>query len=116
MIIPLGTEGLAADLEGLTCATLPGGVAALIVSSQRRNEFFVFERRPPWKYLGRFGVSGARDTDGIDLLQTDHLSKDWSGGVFACHTGIGDHPVLLTPWDPILKALKNQPRATAPRD
>jgi 3-phytase len=105
MIVPLGTESLAADLEGLTCATLPEGVEALIVSSQGRSEFFVFERRPPWKCLGRFAVRGARDTDGIDLWQTDHLQKDWAGGIFACHTGTGHHPVLLTPWDSILSAL-----------
>jgi myo-inositol-hexaphosphate 3-phosphohydrolase len=116
MIVPLGTQGLAADLEGLACATLPGGVPALIVSSQGRSEFFVFGRRPPWKYLGRFAVRGARDTDGIDLWQTDHLQKDWSGGIFACHTGTGDHPVLLTPWDPILGTLENHPRPRESRD
>jgi 3-phytase len=115
MIIPLGTQGLAADLEGLTCATLPGGVAALVVSSQGRSEFFVLERRPPWKYLGRFAVRGARDTDGIDLWQTDHLQKDWPGGIFACHTGAGDHPVLLMPWDSILRALGNHSRARGSR-
>jgi myo-inositol-hexaphosphate 3-phosphohydrolase len=88
---------------------MPGGVPALIVSSQGRNEFFVFERRSPWKYLGRFSVRGASDTDGIDLWQTDHLQKDWPGGVFACHTGTGDHPVLLAPWDSIVRAIGNNP-------
>src|SRR5262249_29071637 len=96
LIIPLGTHGLAADLEGVTLATLPGGVAALIISSQGRNEFYAFERRAPWNYLGSFSVGGARETDGIDLWQTEHLGKEWPGGIFACHTGIGDRPVLLT--------------------
>jgi 3-phytase len=109
MIVPLGSHGLAADLEGVTCATLPGGVPALVVSSQGLNEFFVFERQPPWKYLGRFSVRGASDTDGIDLWQTNQLQKDWPGGVFACHTGTGDHPVLLAPWDSIVRAIGMHP-------
>jgi 3-phytase len=109
LIIPLGTHGLAADLEGVTLATLPGGVEALIVSSQGRNEFFVFERRPPWNYVGSFSVRGASETDGIDLWQTEHLRKEWPGGIFACHTGIGDHPVLLTPWHSIVKAIRKDP-------
>jgi myo-inositol-hexaphosphate 3-phosphohydrolase len=97
LVAPIGTRGLAADLEGITLATWTDGRPALIVSVQGRDRFVALERNEPWHAIGEFQVEGAVGTDGIDLLQTDRLEQ-FPGGIFGCHTDAAGHPILLAAW------------------
>jgi 3-phytase len=101
-IIPVGRDGLTADLEGIALASLTDGTAAFVVSSQGSDQFFVFERTAPWKLCGTFRIQGAHATDGLDLIQADDF-PGFEKGIFGCHTADNNHPILLASWSSILK-------------
>lgn len=105
LIIALGKNGLAGDLEGLTLATLEDTSRVLIVSSQGLNEFFVFDRQSPWNCRGSFQIDGVTETDGIDLIQSNEI-PGFSGGIFGCHTSQLGHPITLASWKSILAKLE----------
>lgn len=104
LVITLGENGLTGDVEGLAIYRLPGGVGYLIVSNQGSSNFKVYQRAGAHEFLGTFAVQGAKNTDGIDLCHA-HLGPHFPQGLFACHTGEGRCPVLLTPWEAIAQAL-----------
>ncbi len=101
LIVPLGKDGLAGDLEGLTLATLEDKSRVLIVSSQGLSKFFIFDRQSPWNRRGTFQIEGVTETDGIDLYQSNEF-PDFAGGIFGCHTSQLQHPIVLTSWKDIL--------------
>jgi 3-phytase len=113
MIIPLGKNGLAGDLEGLTLAKLEGDRRVLIVSSQAQNQFFIFDRESPWSYRGKFEIEGVTQTDGIDLFQSQAIAA-YPDGIFGCHTSQSGHPITLAAWKSILSKVENS-RFDAPR-
>jgi 3-phytase len=104
LAIKLGENGLTGDVEGLTIYPLSGGRGYLLVSNQESNNFKVYERSGAHKFLGTFAIQGAEDTDGIDVCNAS-LGRDFSHGLFACHTSRGTCPVLLIPWKAIAQAV-----------
>ena len=104
LVIPLGKDGLGGDLEGMTLVKLPDGSHALVVSSQGKNEFFVFERFSPWNYRGKFSIEGVVATDGIDLIQSDQITS-FPEGIFGCHSAQAGHPIVLSSWRSIVNQM-----------
>jgi len=106
LVIALGKNGLAGDLEGLTLATLEDTSRVLIVSSQGLDKFFVFDRQSPWNCRGSFQIDGVTETDGIDLIQSNEIPH-FPGGIFGCHTSQLGHPITLASWKSILVKLEH---------
>lgn len=95
--------GLHGDVEGLAIFATGKGTGYLIVSDQGKNLFRVYRREGKHEYVGAFGVKGAADTDGIEVVAAG-LGPQFPGGLFACHTAAKSPcPVLLTPWESIAK-------------
>lgn len=77
------SEFLSADIEGLTIYSTGNGDGYLMASVQSRDEFAVFERRSPNRYLYSFKIGAGVDpitgrkidavshTDGIDIISTN---------------------------------------------
>lgn len=107
LVIKVGENGLTADVEGLAIYYLVRGQGYLIVSNQGRNNFKVYERAGGHDFVGTFAIQGATDSDGLDVCNAN-LGPHFPKGVFACHTGTGNCPVLLTPWEVIAEALPSR--------
>jgi 3-phytase len=105
LVIKLGENGLAADVEGLALYYLEGGGGYLIVSNQSKNNFKVYRREGSHEFLGTFAIEGAIDTDGLEVINAP-LGPRFPQGLFACHSDARRCPVLLTPWDSIAKTLR----------
>jgi len=86
-IATVGEHGLMQDVEGITLYYRAGGAGYLIVSSQGNDEFKVYDRRPPHRYLGAFRVDGNAAGDGCDVTSLP-LDSTFSSGAFVCHNGI----------------------------
>ncbi len=97
--------GLRGDIEGLAIYRRPGGEGYLLVSDQGPSQFRVHDLKPPHRLRGLFCVSGAEDTDGIDVTSAP-LGKPFPRGVFICHTDREDSPLLLVPWERIANRLE----------
>jgi 3-phytase len=99
--LPVKTDTLAADVEGLTIYYAANGQGYLIASSQGQNYFSVFERNGENAFVRKFNITGVGDTDGIDVLNTS-LNATFPWGIFACHNGdVEPHPVNLVKWEDI---------------
>lgn len=109
LIAKVGEHGMKGDVEGL--AILPQGPrnGYLVVSDQGQNRFKIYQREAPHTFVGDFAIEGAEDSDGIEICPVN-LGPGFPNGVFACHTGLAPHCVLLTPLSEILKQV---PKATA---
>jgi 3-phytase len=115
LFVKLGDHGIQKDLEGITIYPTTKERGYLIVSSQGRNLFYVFDRQAPHKYLGAFQVQGAQTTDGIDVVSGD-WGPQFPQGVFACHTDSNGRPLLLTSWERIAKSMTPQLLTRDPAD
>lgn len=99
LIAALGEHGFTADAEGVTIAYGEDGAGYIIVSSQGNSQYLAFDRKAPHAFVTRFGVDGARETDGIDVLNAD-LGPAFPNGIFTLHNGAAPpHPVLVCPLD-----------------
>lgn len=104
LVAALGEHGLKGDVEGLCIYRGKNRSGFLMVSDQGSNRFSVYDRRPPHGFVGHFSISGAVDSDGIDL-STANFGTAFPNGIFACHTGSVPRAVLLTPLHAIISKL-----------
>lgn len=79
-----GTNGLTADVEGITIYYAADGEGYLMVSSQGSNNFKVYERQEPHNFVTTFTVQNVVGTDGIDVANVS-LNTTFPYGVFTCH-------------------------------
>lgn len=86
-IAAVGEHGLMHDVEGIALYYRSRGAGYLIVSSQGSDEFKVYDRRPPHRYVGAFRVDGNAHCDGCDVTSLS-LDSTFSAGAFVCHNGI----------------------------
>lgn len=112
LIAKVGEHGMKGDVEGL--AIFPQGKqnGYLVVSDQGQNRFKIYQRQAPHAFVGDFAINGAEDTDGIEICPVD-LGTRFQHGLFACHTGLAPHCVLLTPLSEILNQISQQPVSTS---
>ncbi len=107
IVIRVGENGLAADVEGLALYRLPGGDGYLVASNQSQNDFKVYRRAGAHAYVGTFTLQGVLHPDGIEVVSAP-LGPSFPKGLFANHTdraaGRGS-PVMVTRWDSIAGAL-----------
>jgi 3-phytase len=82
----VGTDGVAADIEGITIYYAANGNGYIIFSSQGNSTFKVYDRKPPHNYVKTFTVTGVGSTDGVDVCNLN-LNSTFSEGIFLCHTG-----------------------------
>ncbi|HYM82217.1 MAG TPA: phytase [Candidatus Limnocylindria bacterium] len=80
-------SGLTADVEGLTLYLAAGGRGYLIASSQGSDDFKVYERKPPHRYVKNFKVAGVATTDGIDVTSAA-LGSRFPTGLLAVHNAV----------------------------
>ncbi len=86
LVHPVGTNGLTADVEGLTLLHGAGDYRYLIASSQGNSRYNVYKLDEANTFVKSFSVEGATDTDGIDVCPAN-LGEKFPGGVFALHNG-----------------------------
>lgn len=84
LIAPTGSNGLTADVEGVTLYYMANGEGYLIASSQGSDNYKVYERKAPHNFVKTFSVSGAGDTDGIDVTNMN-LGSAFPQGMFLLH-------------------------------
>lgn len=87
------SEDLRHDVEGIALYVPPDGKGLLLVSSQGSDDFCVFERDPPHRFLGRFRVALGSDrvthTDGIDATARP-VPPRFPDGIFVCQDDEND--------------------------
>jgi len=86
LVHPVGTNGLTADVEGLTLLHGAGDYRYLIASSQGNSRYNVYKLDEANTFVKSFSVEGATDTDGIDVCPAN-LGEKFPGGVFTLHNG-----------------------------
>lgn len=106
LIIPVaaGEKTLRGDVEGLAIVKGLNKTGYLLISDQGSHRYMVYQRAAPHAFVGAFGIAGAEQTDGIEVLAAD-LGAKFPGGLFACHTDIAPRAMLLTPWKSIAEKL-----------
>jgi len=99
LIARIGENGLVADVEGVTIYYAALGEGYIIASSQGNNSFKVYNRKPPHAFVKTFTVSGAQDTDGIDVTNVN-LGSAFPKGIFTLHNGAPSKcPVLVCAYE-----------------
>ena len=113
-IAAVGTNGLTADVEGVTIYYAANGQGYLIISSQGNSTFKVYERQAPHSFVGTFTVHGVMHTDGIDVINVPlPLKGNPSQGLFALHNGRkSPYPVEIVSWENIVQVLHLRPPDT----
>lgn len=109
LVITVGEHNLAADVEGLAIAR-HSGHNFLIASNQSKSAFNVYRLGGSHDFVGTFTVRGARDTDGIEIVNRN-LDNRFPGGLFVCHTdpkNTDQCPILAASWDSVYNALTLQ--------
>lgn len=106
-----GSNGLVADLEGVTIYYDTLGTGYILLSSQGSDNVKVYERKSPYTYVGTFTISGASDMDGLDV-NNHNFGVRFPKGVFAIHNGL--QRVILTNWQTVVNAnsFLRQPNTT----
>ncbi|MCA9109830.1 MAG: phytase, partial [Planctomycetaceae bacterium] len=102
LIAEVGKRGIQGDLEGLAL-TKTGNGTFLLFSDQGTSTIHVMPLDGTGLTLP-FAVSGAKETDGIDVLMAP-LGNQFPRGLFACHSDDSPCPILLTPMEHVLAAL-----------
>ncbi|MEZ6143824.1 MAG: phytase [Planctomycetaceae bacterium] len=102
LIAEVGKRGLQGDLEGMAL-TKTGNGTFLLFSDQGTSTIHVMPLDGTGLTLP-FAVSGAKETDGIDVLMAP-LGNQFPRGLFACHSDDSPCPILLTPMEHVLAAL-----------
>lgn len=99
LIARIGENGFTADVEGVTIYYAASGEGYIIASSQGNDSFKVFNRKRPHEFVKTFTVSGAQDTDGIDVTNVN-LGPAFPQGIFALHNGAPSKcPVLICAYE-----------------
>jgi 3-phytase len=93
LIAAVGSNGLTADVEGLTIFYESGEDGYLIASSQGNNTFKIFTRETPHNFVKTIQVSGVGNTDGIDVTNVN-LNSEFQYGLFLIHDGTGSPYVI----------------------
>ena len=93
LIAATGSNGLTADVEGITIFYEREGEAYLIASSQGSNNFKIYEGQPPYNFIKTIVVSGVGNTDGIDAINLN-LGSLFPEGIFLVHDGTGSPFVI----------------------
>ncbi|MCA9074661.1 MAG: phytase [Planctomycetaceae bacterium] len=102
LVIEVGKHGIKGDLEGVTLAKTPDGTY-LLFSDQGTSTVHVMPLGGGGLTL-RFAVTGAKETDGIDIAMVP-LGTEFPRGLFAVHSDDSPSPILLTPMEHVLSAL-----------
>lgn len=106
-------DHLIPEVEGLAIYHGPAGSGYLIASSQGSDDFVVYERRPPYRSLGRFrvladqGSDRVTHTDGIAVTNVA-LGPTFSQGLFVAQDGYDEdayNNFKLVSWEAIARAL-----------
>jgi 3-phytase len=84
LIAPTGSNGLTADVEGVTIYYDANGEGYLVFSSQGSDNFKVYQRKPPHNFVKTFSVNGAGGSDGIDVANLN-LGSGFPNGIFVLH-------------------------------
>src|SRR5215212_2080774 len=107
----VGSNGIAADLEGVAIYDRPDGSGYVVVSSQGNSTFKVYDRNTN-AFLGTFSVGASADgavdavtgSDGIEISSTN-LGGAYSQGLFVTHdesnSGGTTSNYKLVPWSSI---------------
>lgn len=85
-ILPVGIDGLTADVEGIAIYYAAGGAGYLVASSQGNSTFKVYDRQPPHNLITTFTIQSASSTDGIDITNVN-LGGEYLKGMFVAHNG-----------------------------
>ena len=115
---PENNKTLATDIEGITIYYLDDTRGYLLASSQGNHSYAVFDRNPPFSYLGSFSIKdtnlldGVEETDGIDVTNVA-LSVAFPNGFFVVQDGYNldenGKPQIqnfkLVPWESIATVL-----------
>lgn len=109
LVIRLGEHGLKPDLEGISLVRKPDGKGYLFLSSQGQDRIFAYERGGKHEFIGSFSIQGAKETDGLDVIDQP-LGEAFPHGAFGCHTAATKNPcVMLTRWEKIAEVLGVSP-------
>ncbi len=104
LIAKIGDNGLMDDVEGLALYKFSEKGGYLIVSSQSRHRFFIYNRDGQHEYVGSFAIQDVMETDGIEVTNVN-LGDLYPSGFFLCHTDPEPSPVIGVAWDKIAKAI-----------
>ncbi len=103
-----------ADIEGLAIYKEESGEGYLVVSSQGRNEYVLFERNEPYGYIGTFRIDegdeidGASNTDGLEV-SSNYIDERFPEGILVVQDGLnkgGNQNFKVISWKDISEALK----------
>lgn len=97
----VGSNGLQADLEGVTIYNRPNGEGYVLVSSQGNNKFNAYDLKT-LAYVGSFSVSGVSATDGIDV--TSVSLNGFESGLMVVHND-GDASFKYLKWEDVAARL-----------
>ncbi len=101
------------DVEGLTLYLTPDDGGYLIASNQGNDEFLVYERSEPNRFLGSFriesydGIDNVSGTDGIDVTSAV-LPPPYDRGLLVVQDDEDDHGnqnFKYIPWSSVVEAL-----------
>jgi 3-phytase len=93
---------LQGDVEGLAIYYRRDGLGYLVASSQGNDRYTVYRREGSNEYLGTFELSGARDTDGIDVTNMA-LGSRYPQGLIVVQNR--DVDFRIARWQDVAKAL-----------
>lgn len=123
LVARVGEHGLTADVEGLTIYRGAGGSGFLIVSSQGSNDFKVYDRRPPHRFLATLRPTpterfpAPRDTDGV-VAESAPLGTRFPRGVLVVQDGAEPprtQDFKIYDWADLAGGLPPLRQATSPR-
>ncbi len=106
-------DHLIPEVEGLAIYHGPAGKGYLIASSQGSDDFVIYDRRPPYRFVGRFrvladqGSDRVTHTDGIAVTNVA-LGPRFRHGLFVAQDGHDEdayNNFKLVAWDAIAGAL-----------
>jgi len=88
----VGTNGVAADLEGIAIYYYGYGTGYIALCSQGNNSFKFFTRERPHTFVKTVTVPGSSDGDGLDIINVAFPSY-FPYGIFGVHSG-GDALIM----------------------
>jgi myo-inositol-hexaphosphate 3-phosphohydrolase/predicted phosphodiesterase len=103
LILEVGQSGLAGDLKGVALAAMGDGDRYLVFSDQGPGRLHVLPLDGS-TLTRQFGITGAKATDGVDLVMGP-LGESFPFGLVACHSNGSPCPILVTPLERVLVAL-----------
>jgi 3-phytase len=112
-----GTNGLAADLEGVAIWRGAGGNGFVVVSNQGANNYAVYRRGEDNDFIGQFaivkntalGIDGVTQTDGLDVTHSS-VGPRFPDGLLVVQDGsnqstIGRQNFKYIPWRAVAEVL-----------